>query len=237
MAPSLSICFSTYGQPVMLKRWLDAYLNEPQEYRDMCEVICVDDHGNPPAEVPDGIKLYRVTDNIPWNQPGARNLAAHVATAPVLLLVDVDMTIPPGMLRRFVGEARQFAAKLVLRPHLVHSKSHKVDITSPNVHMMRKQDFFSIGGYNEDYSGNKGYSDVMLLRTMQMLLKPKNSEQLNMVLHHDSDIPDAQVRTLDRTTKKNRLLHDKHLQLVKKIGWVGYAKSIKRLRFKWLQVK
>lgn len=239
MAPDLSICFSTYGQPVMLKRWFDAFLNEPQEYRDRCEVICVDDCGQPPAEVPDdpNIHLYRVNHDIPWNQMGARNLAAQVAKANVILLCDVDMTMPPGMLRKFVAEAAQHKPKLVLRPYLVHSKSGKPDVTSPNLHFMRKQDFFAIGGYNEEYAGHKGYSDVMLLRVMQQLLKPRNSEVLHMILHHDSDIPDKQVKSLDRNVARNRKLHDKHLDICRRAGWVAYARSIKRLRFEWTQVK
>jgi len=147
------------------------------------------------------------------------------------------MTIPAGMLRRFVSEARQFKAALVLRPYLVHSMSGKKDVTSPNVHMLRRQDFLGIGGYNEDYAGHKGWSDVTLLRTMQELLKPKNSEQLHLILHHDSDIPDAQVRTLNRSTSHNRIMHDKHLMLARKVGWKVYARSIKRLRFEWSQVK
>jgi hypothetical protein len=223
----------------MLKRWFDAYLNEPQEYRDRCEVICVDDCGEPPAETPDSpeIRLYRVKDNLPWNQPGARNLAAHVAKANVLLLVDVDMTIPSGMLRRFVSEAAQHRPKLVLRPHLIHSMSGKKDATSPNVHLIRKKDFFAIGGYNEEYTGHKGYSDVMLLRVMEKLLITRNSEQLHMILHHDGNIPDAQVRTLDRDVKHNRKLHDKHLAICNRSGWHAYAKSIKKLRFEWNKVK
>lgn len=239
MAPDLSICFSTYGQPNMLHRWFSAYLNEPKEERDQCEVVCVDDCGNPPAEVPDdpNIRLYRITKDIPWNQPGARNLAAQVAKARVLLLCDVDMTMPPGMLKKFLAEARQHKQKLVLRPYLVHSKSLKKDVSSPNVHFMLKKDFFAIGGYSEDYSGQKGYSDVMLLRVMQQLLKPRNSEQLYMVLHHDSDIPDAQVRTLDREVARNRKLHEKHIAICHKVGWSTFARSNNRLRFEWIQVK
>lgn len=239
MALDLSICFSTYGQPVMLKRWFDAYLNEPEDYRSRCEVICVDDSGKPPAVVPDDptIRLYRVTNDIPWNQPGARNLAAQMAKAQVLLLCDVDMTMPPGMLRKFVSEAAQLQPRLVLRPSLTHSMSGKIDTTSPNVHLIRRKDFFTIGGYNEEYSGHKGWSDVMLLRVMSILLRPKNSEVLNMILHHDSDIPDKQVTSLNREVTHNRKLHEKHIAICHRSGWAAYARSIARLRFEWTQVK
>ena len=239
MAPSLSICFSTFGQPVMLKHWFDMYLNEPEEYRRQCEVICVDDCGDPPAEVPSDptIKLYRVKDNIPWNQCGARNLAAHVATAPILLLIDVDMTIPPGMLKRFVGEAKQHRAGLVLHPYLVHSFSGKKDSTSPNVHLLRKRDFLACGGYQEDYAGHKGWSDVTMLRVMTALLKSRKSEQLYLVLHHDSNIPDAQVRTLDRDVKHNRKLHDKHIAICHRSGYSAFARANRRIRFQWEQIR
>jgi len=238
-APELSICFSTFGQPVMLKRWFDAFLNEPEEYRNRCEVVCVDDCGDPAAEVPDlpNVRLYRVTDNLPWNQPGARNLAVQQASSRVVLLCDVDMTIPPGMLRKFVAEAAQHQPKIVIRPHLVHSKSGKKDFSSPNVHLMRKADFLAIGGYSEEYVGYKGYSDVTLLHIIKLLLKPRDSEMLSMVLHHDSDIPDAQVRTLNRGVARNKTVHLKHMDIIRKVGPKAFARANKRIRFQWKQIR
>jgi hypothetical protein len=168
---------------------------------------------------------------------GARNLAAHVAKAPILLLIDVDMVIPKGMLRRFVSESKQHRPGLVLYPYLVHSADKRKDATSPNVHFIRRKDFFIVGGYCEDYAGHKGWSDCLLQQAMIHMMRYRKSEQMHLILYHDSNIPDAQVRTLDRDVTHNKKLYERHLALCKRIGFAAFAKTNKRIRFEWEQIR
>lgn len=238
----LTIGFSTYGQPKMLAYWFECFAAQPQEWRDCVEVIVVDDHGKPPAKVPkdDGITLLRVDTDIPWNQGGARNLAAQQATTDRLMLIDPDMTLEPGMLQKLVEESRHLVAGLVFRPALRHIATKELDHTSPNVHLILKKDFWALGGYDEDYCGHKGWSDVQLLRTMQGAMVTRTREDLWFWFHHgNKKLPDAQVMTLDRSTKHNKALHIRKMTILKKRGWKDFVKTAigAKIRFAWHRVQ
>jgi hypothetical protein len=238
MKRELTIAFSTYGQPKMLHYWFECFMAQPHEWRDLVEVIVVDDAGSPKAQVPagPGIRLARIRKDIPWNQGGARNLAAHLATTDRLMLIDPDMTLEPGMLQKLVEESRFLARGLMFRPALRHIADGSLDHTSPNVHLMLRADFLELGGYDEDYCGNKGWSDVQLLRVMQKALVSRTREDLWFWFHHgNKKLPDAQVVTLDRSVKKNKALHLSKIDKLKKLGWKQFVSKCvgKPLRFEW----
>lgn len=242
MTRVLTIGFSVYGQPAMLDMWFERFVGEPQEWQDRVEVIVVDDCGKPAATVPNipGVRLYRVREDIPWNQGGARNLVSKVAETPRLMLIDPDMTLPKGMLQRLVMESLHLESGLVFRPALRHVGNEKLDKTSPNVHLMLREDFERIGGYDEDYCGRKGWSDVQLLRVMQKAYTLRDRDDLWFWFHHtDTHIPDAQVMKLDRSTKENKVLHIRKLAILKKLGWKRFINKAvgNRLRFTWERVQ
>ena len=238
----LTIGFSVFGQPKMLAFWFEQFMAEPQEWRDRVEVIVVDDCGKPPAVVPkdDGIVLFRVTTPIDWNQGGARNLIAQQATTERLMLIDPDMTLEPGMLQKLVEESRHLAPGLMFRPALRHIATKDFDHTSPNVHLILKKDFAKLGGYDEDYCGHKGWSDVQLLRVMQQAMVTRTREDLWFWFHHgNKKVPDAQVMTLDRSTKHNKALHIRKMGILKLQGWQAFvSKAVgRKIRFAWERVQ
>lgn len=238
----LTIGFSVFGQPRMLAFWFEKFLEQPPEWRQLVEVLVVDDHGDPKAEVPkdDGIKLFRVDSDIPWNQCGARNLIAQQAMTKRLMLIDPDMTLDPGMLQKLVEESRHLVPGLVFRPALRHIATSDFDHTSPNVHMILKDDFDRIGGYDEDYAGHKGWSDVQLLRVMQKAMVTRTREDLFFWFHHgNKKLPDAQVTKLDRSVKHNKSVHVAKMTLLKRLGWREFVKKIAgpKIRFKWNRVQ
>lgn len=236
----LTIGFSVYGQPKMLDFWFERFLAEPQEWRDRVEVIVVDDCGKPPAVVPkdEGIILFRVTKNIPWNQGGCRNLVAQQATTERLMLIDPDMTIGEGMLQKLVEESRHLAPGLMFRPALRHIATGDFDHTSPNVHLILKKDFNRLGGYDEDYCGHKGWSDVQLLRIIQKAMVSRSREDLFFWFHHgNKKLTDAQVTTLDRSTSDNKTLHLHKMTKLKRKGWEQFVASLgRKIRFPWERV-
>lgn len=239
----LTIGFSTFGQPKMLSYWFERFEAQPQEWRDLVEVIVVDDHGKPPAKVPkdDGIVLFRVDTDIAWNQCGCRNLIAQQATTKRLMLIDPDMTLEDGMLQKLVEESRHLSPGVVFRPALRHISTKDFDHTSPNVHLILKSDFDRIGGYDEDYCGHKGWSDVQLLRVMQKAFVTRTREDLFFWFHHgNKKLPDAQVTTLDRSTKHNKALHINKMNDLKRLGWQEFVKKVSKgakIRFAWRRVQ
>jgi hypothetical protein len=234
---------ATYGQPKMLDVWFETLRSYSGQTRSKLELIIVDDHGDPPAEIPEDVKLllpcqlFRVLEEIHWNQPGCRNLAAEHVRTPLVLFVDPDMVIQATMMERFLEAGRRLPIGHVIRFMLRHRNTGEMDSSSPNTWFMHVDDFFRVGGYDEDFSGAKGWSDVQLLDVMKANYKVSHRADLYADFYSSAEIPDAAVTTLDRSTKANkhkRLLKVKQARMMG--GWVKFARqqrSAPRLRFRW----
>jgi glycosyltransferase involved in cell wall biosynthesis len=225
---ALSLVFSVYGQPKMLASWFESYLAQPESDRKHVEVMVVDDHGTPHAELPDipGISLLRVDRDIPWNQGGARNLGVMEAKGPIVLLLDPDMTLPEGMLGKFLDSARMLKPRQVVRPILRHVATGVFDVSSPNLHLISRKDFLAVQGYDLGYQGHKGWSDVELLHVMHRACFVRQVDSLWLWLHHQNpDIPDAQVTTLDRDVKHNHAIHKARMGKLRQVDVAKFLET------------
>lgn len=245
----LTLAMAVYGQPQMLEVWFKNLRNFSKDTLGLMELIIVDDHGSPPAEIPQDIqdllpcKLFRVLDDIAWNQPGARNLALKHVETPLVLFVDPDMVFPWDMMRRVVTMGKELRRGKVIRFMLKHregASKGKVDSSSPNTWFMHADDFRAVGGYDEDFSGAKGWSDVQLLDVMKANYKIDHTDALVADFYGIGEIPDAMVTKLDRETRTNkhkRLLKTKEARMMG--GWAKWTKhhlQRQQLRFRWEQV-
>lgn len=241
--PELSIVTTTYGQPQALNAWCDQVGRWP---RDQVETIIVDDCGLPPA-VYDGddvqraawpeLKVFCVDDNIPWNQPGARNLGIALAKSPVLLMVDVDMVPPAELAMDYIEAARSLKPEEVIIPAIRYASCDAVNTIHPHNFLVHKTHLASIGGYDEDYSGAYGWDDVQMLHVLEMAGSVKRTTDL-WVMHRD-DVVDHAVNSLDRDTKRNYAMHLEKMRQVRKHGvhaWAAEQRKKERTRFRWHRV-
>lgn len=240
-ARELSLVMATYGQPRMLDKWFETLRAYDDDVLDRLHLVIVDDHGDPPVVIPDdiqvmlGVRLYRVESSIPWNQMGARNLGAQEATTGWMLLLDPDMVVEPIVARRLLDQIEKMHAGEVVKL-LLRYTNDVFDSSSPNVYLMHKNDFERIGGYDEDYAGQKGWSDVQFLHTLNgfslQFLRP---EDLWVRYYRPRDIVDATVQTLDRDVKVNRVIHLRKYAQGKQMGWQRWVQKNKgpNLRFRW----
>lgn len=244
----LTICMAIYGQPKMLAHQLATMEDYPQSVRDNLNLIIVDDHGDPEVTKWDvmhfdsavnSAQLFRVDSNIPWNQMGARNLAMEHAKG-WCLMIDPDMVFSAGIMTRMLEAQEILQRGQVLKYGLKHKKSGKLDMSSPNTYMIHRDDFFRVGGYDEDFAGNKGWSDVQLLDVLTSCYKLQKRPDLHAEFYGPSDISDAMVTSLDRNTRVNRAKRIRKVSYVRKSGgWARYAQLraiAPRLRFKWHKV-
>lgn len=223
-SPLLTIGMAVYQQPIMLAEWFQRLDGYP--LTDDVEVIVVDDCGLVPAVVPEwpNVRLLRVLEDIPWAQGQARNLAAQEATGRVLLMVDPDMTFPPGSLMAFVETAKKLKPKHVVRPVLRHGNG-EIDSTSPNVYLIHREDFLASKGYDLSYLGKKGWSDVELSQVWARMFRTSTDRRLVLDFHHEGAFSDAQVKTLDRSVAHNKTVHVQRKERLRKLGLTKFLQE------------
>lgn len=235
---------AVYGQPSMLAKQVETILNYSQAVRDELTVIIVDDCGDPPASVGPlvdhckDVQLYRITEDKPWNQPGARNLGMHHARGWCVML-DPDMVIQPQMIARFMKAAGKYPRGHVTKFALKHHSNGSIDMTSPNTYLIHAADFHLCGGYDEDFAGNKGWSDVQLLSTLKAFFKVFPRPDLWVDFYSIREIDDAQVMTIDRSVKVNKAKHLlKNGRAKAAGGWARWTRKEKgpNLRFPWTRL-
>jgi len=131
------------------------------------EVIVADDCG--PEGTAEALRgrawpfrlLYaRILKDIPWNQPGARNLGLLLATGDAISFEDVDH-LPA---RRFYAEAEKRLHESTETALIRAMRTHAADTSkrlppSPGSWIVRRDAMLDVGGYDEDFSGHYGCDD------------------------------------------------------------------------------
>jgi hypothetical protein len=214
----IAICLPYYRNPAMLSVHLDAWESySPKVKKNICVVIVDDgspepDHALPVIrDVGIEIRLYRITVNIPWNQDGARNLAMKECPAEWALLTDMDHVLDPDQAPRaldmpkergvyYMPWQRRFDGSDRGRPH-------------PNSYVIHRDDFWSAGGYDEDFAGHYG-SDKNFRRCLSVYLKEVPTRDFALTIYRREHVADASTRDWGRgdseyATWRNPVLHRK----------------------------
>lgn len=189
------------------------------------EFLVIDDHSDAPLQIDKGplnLRLLRVADDIAWNMPGCRNLAALQARTEWMLFFDVDNVADEAAIARIVNALPRLDTN---RLHVFRRTEGGVDV-EPHINsfLITRQGFFRAGGYDEDFSGHYGFEDV-LFRTQwrrhvggEVLLTDIAFEQLG-----------HRTGGLDRDTARNQaLIHAK--------AAAGLPRARGLLRFGWDEV-
>lgn len=188
----LSLIFTYYRQPLMLeeqaKIW-SAYTLDP-------EIIVIDDGSPEPAGEQSRSFGYRVLQDIPWHQDGARNLGAHVATGDWLLFLDIDHAISNRELRRLSAMLHELPTDAAFR-----LQRRLIDDAYPinraaNIWLIRKADFWKVGGYDERLCGQYG-TDLEFRPRLRSVLR-EIELPVTLDVYRDGDIPDASTPGLER---------------------------------------
>lgn len=213
--------YSTY-HPELLKR---------------IQFIIVDDHSPIPVTIPDDIKvnylLFRITDDIQWNQAGARNLGVVHATAPRIILTDCDHLFPEKLLEKIIQSRipRRTLYKFK-REDAKGAPTH----SACNIFYTSKSLFFSTLGYDEEFCGHYGYEDVMF-----RYFQKRIGHRLTYFSRRHKIISTAIDRensyhNLVRDTARNELLLNKKRELLKtREPFTAHSRLF--LNFKYEKVK
>ncbi len=137
------------------------YASFSQEVLEKIEFIIVDDHSLIPVTIPESInlnyRLLRITDDITWNQGGARNLGA-VHSVQKMILTDCDHRFPEKLVKKIIaGKIPQNTIHTFKR----QDSNGKTIIGHRNTFYTSKHVFFKTLGVDEEFCGNYGCEDTM----------------------------------------------------------------------------
>lgn len=191
----LSIVLTFYGQPSMLAEQARIW----RDYPDGVEVIVVDDGSAVPAEA-EGCSIYRVAKDIPWHQDGARNLGAHVANGEWLLFLDIDHAISGAEVGRLLKLLPMLPGKSAFRPRRRLVDGAYGLARAANIWLIRKGDFWRVGGYDERLCGHYG-TDLEFRPRLRRVLTERDVPVV-LDVYRSGNVADASTQGLDRTVVK-----------------------------------
>lgn len=204
----LALVMPYYDNAGMLAFHYGEWTCLPESIKARVEIVIVDDGSPvPAADVPrpDGLpplRIFRVLEDRPWHQHAARNIGAHEASAPVLVLTDIDHALVLETwlavlgIQDWTGIACTFRRLDApnMRPKL-HPKTGEPH-PHPNSFAMARETFWSVGGYDEDLCGIYGTDGDFRGRLWRAVREVHLDAPL---IRYDREvIGDASTRTLPR---------------------------------------
>ncbi len=225
----LTIVYSYYNSSKALGIQIDNWSQYPIELMKKLHFILVDVCSDNKADLainfPINLTLMKITDDIPWKQPGAKNLGFKFAKTDWVFTSDIDHVLQPEMCRKLIELKKE--RKTVYYFSRLTDKGESRN-PHPNSFLIHKDDFWELGGYDEDFCGHYGYDDILLRTMIQSCYKIEHLNSINLI-----NYPSLYSSDLERSRRKNkRLLKRKKKQLQK-----GKYQNKKILRFNWELVK
>ncbi len=221
----LTLITHVYNAQQPVDRQLALWKQFSPALRARLKFLVIDDHSDTPLLLDKGdldLRLVRVGDDIDWNMPGCRNLAATLAETPWMLFFDVDNVASEASLQKIVDALPRLDQR---RLHVFRRTENGVDV-EPHINsfLITRQGFFQAGGYDEDFSGHYGFEDVAF---RMMWRKHVGTEVLL------TDIAFEQIAF--RTSGLDRDLH-RNQALIAQRAAAGLPKPKGMLRFAWEEV-
>jgi glycosyltransferase involved in cell wall biosynthesis len=221
----LSVITHVYNAQGGVDEQLDSWRTLPAAIREKIEFIVIDDYSDSPLSVDANglnVRLFRVLDDIDWNMPGCRNLAALHASAPWMLFFDVDNVLPPPMAVRLIEGLPSLDSSTLY----VFRRVHDGVEVAPHINsfLITKRGFYRAGGYDEDFAGHYGFEDV-LFRNMWRRYVGK-------------EVMLADIAFLQKGWRTNSLDRDltRNQALIQFKATTGFAKPKGYVRFDWEEI-
>ena len=170
--PKVTIGLTYYDNYAMFAKVREYYSAIPT---DRVAYVVVDD-GSPtrPLEaedMPSGWELLRITEDVGWNNEGARNLIMREAPTNWVALLDLDHVLMPQVVMQLANVTEKLNPEQVpfverqinIEPDgRVKSFLHKS--ASPNSFLIHKNTFWKHNGYDESLQGLYGYDSTLVKR-------------------------------------------------------------------------
>lgn len=197
---TFSFVIPYYRNPEMLKIQVENWNSYPCWIRDQVRVILIDDASPEPAEpifrrCELRKSLYRINENIPWNQHGARNLGAKVIGKDDAwgLYTDMDITFPVEAVERILKKRWLETEHYTFEREFVDKRPRKYHC---NTFLVSRGVYWGAGGYDERFCGTYG-GDGIFHRAMERLAPRVHWEDVTCLGWNDA-VVDCSTREWGR---------------------------------------
>jgi glycosyltransferase involved in cell wall biosynthesis len=238
----LSLIMPFYLNGGMLELQFAEWQRWSAKAKAQIEVVIVDDGSPDPAidvPRPEGLpelSIYRVTEDRPWHQHAARNLGAHVAKGPWLLLTDMDHVLTAAAADALLKRLGRLDPTTAYFLHRIESTTGDPTLSEkgeakphPNSFVMTRELYWRVGGYDEDYCGVYGTDGLFKSRLFQTAARGF-LKSVPLVRYWRDVVPDASTTTLPR--KEGRKPGAREAVAARKAA-EGRAGQVVTLNFPW----
>jgi GT2 family glycosyltransferase len=161
----LSLVYPYYNSADLLKKQIELWNSFSPEVLDAVSIVIVDDCSKEEIgqffkDVKFDVSLYRIDDDLVWNDGGASNLGVYVTRTKWLLRTDMDYIIPEETVKHILGRELNEKEFYIFGARYFHNKEKIVE--HPSTILMTRDMFLNVGGYDEDFTGNHGHTDTSL---------------------------------------------------------------------------
>ena len=194
----VSILYLYYNQPLALKHLEDiGYKDYP------ARTIIVDDGIKTPLDCI-WAEIYRIEQDIPWNQPAANNLGfSKIKDDETVLRMDIDHWIELKDLLILPKVKENTIIKFKRLRHDPDGTTKELQAAN-NIYLTKASTIKTIGGYNEDFCGSYGYDDKELLYRLSL-------NRCHVLIHDSIFIhvcAESSTKNLSRDTSRNKKLFE-----------------------------
>lgn len=172
-----------YDDKEVIDRMVEAW----KDYPNGIKIIIIDDCSPVPLKIEHkNLTIYRIDKDIVWNTAGACNLGFLMATTPYVLYYMNDHVLSGREMSKLLDIDVKDKLYTFKRIEAVSGK----DSTGALLPLFIKRElFWKLGGFNEDFSGNYGYDDVWFTHKAKELGYEK--EELDITWNNYIDTEDA----------------------------------------------
>jgi len=163
----ITINLSFYNQNEVLKKQVESWKSWSKEVRDQFSFCIVDDCSKKSAvdvlsnDLTDlDLSIYRVTEDLYCNIAGVRNLSAQECKTDWMVILDMDTFVSEDLASSMLilaskrkKEAFKFNRRVADPRHPKNGQPH------PAVCLLRVEDYWNVGGCEEDLVGHYGWTD------------------------------------------------------------------------------
>ena len=147
------------------------------------------------------LHVYRVQEDLYCNIAGVRNLGAQQCNTPYMVILDMDTIINNTMSKKLlelVEKNKEDKKVYKFNRRVPENEKHKKhNRPHPAICLIRKQDYWNIGGCEEDLVGHYGSTDpafwhraqgkvkVNVCKDIYLLYYPDAESDINRDMHHN----------------------------------------------------